>query len=236
MSTIAEQLVALAQCKSDIKSSIIAKGVTVSNSDPFSSYAAKIQAIPTGGGAPNLFFEWDFTKTPARTLNGVVYDSNGAHFQAGSGAPLAYIVIPFGKSDMTIELDTTQMNVWTGYHRRFIMANPTDGFIYRNTGTGSWSFYAGTSIGWEDSSLATGIFNETCTIGVYIDSTNHWHIYKNGTLLWEPTNPLPLITYDGSTVGGGNSAWFIGSPESKALVQSDFTAMRLYTGNKYAAA
>ena len=234
MSTIAEQLAALAQIKSDIKDAIIDKGVPVSDSDPFSDYATKIGQISGGGSPSNLFFEWDFTKTPARTLNGVVYNSSGAHFQAGTGAPEACIVIPFGKSDMTLELDTTRMNMWTGYHRRFIMANPESGLIYRNTG--KWSFYAGTTYGWQDSSLATGIFNETCTIGVYIDSTDHWHIYKNGTLLWEPTNPLPLITWDGAGPSGGNLVWYIGSSGGQALLQSDFTAMRLYTGNKYAAA
>lgn len=57
MSTIAEQLAALAQIKADIKSAIIAHGVSVSDSDPFSSYATKIGQISGGSGIPGYEFK-----------------------------------------------------------------------------------------------------------------------------------------------------------------------------------
>lgn len=50
MSTIAEQLAELAQVKADIKAAIIDKGVAVSDSDAFSTYATKIGQISGGGG------------------------------------------------------------------------------------------------------------------------------------------------------------------------------------------
>ena len=51
MATIAEQLTSLANTKAAIKDAIIAKGVAVADTDPFSAYAGKIGQI-SGGGAP----------------------------------------------------------------------------------------------------------------------------------------------------------------------------------------
>jgi hypothetical protein len=55
MATIAEQLTSLANTKTAIKDAIVAKGVTVADTDPFSGYAAKIGQI-SGGGAPATKF------------------------------------------------------------------------------------------------------------------------------------------------------------------------------------
>ena len=50
MATIAEQLTSLANTKTAIKDAIVAKGVTVADTDPFSAYPAKISQIQAGGG------------------------------------------------------------------------------------------------------------------------------------------------------------------------------------------
>lgn len=50
MATIAEQLTSLANTKTAIKDAIVAKGVTVADTDPFSAYAGKIGQIQAGGG------------------------------------------------------------------------------------------------------------------------------------------------------------------------------------------
>ena len=50
MATIAEQLTSLANTKTAIKDAIVAKGVTVADSDPFSAYPTKIGEIQGGGG------------------------------------------------------------------------------------------------------------------------------------------------------------------------------------------
>ena len=48
MATIAENLQTILNIKSDIKNAIIAKGVSVADSDGFGTYASKIQSIETG--------------------------------------------------------------------------------------------------------------------------------------------------------------------------------------------
>lgn len=50
MGSVADKLSKLMETKSAIKSAITAKGVTISDSDPFSSYAGKIAQIEGGGG------------------------------------------------------------------------------------------------------------------------------------------------------------------------------------------
>ena len=55
MATIAEQLTSLANTKTAIKDAIVAKGVAVADTDPFSAYPAKIGEI-SGGGAPATKF------------------------------------------------------------------------------------------------------------------------------------------------------------------------------------
>ena len=54
MGTIADKLNLLLNTKAAIKSAIIGKGQTVADSDPFSAYPSKIQAIETGIQLPTL--------------------------------------------------------------------------------------------------------------------------------------------------------------------------------------
>ena len=50
MATIAENLKSISDSKAAIKTAIIAKGVAVSDSDAFATYANKISSITGGGG------------------------------------------------------------------------------------------------------------------------------------------------------------------------------------------
>ena len=66
MGTITDKLNKLAETKSAIKTAIVNKGVAVSDSDTFASYASKIASI-SGGGS-----------TPTEGIYGVfIYDTNG---------------------------------------------------------------------------------------------------------------------------------------------------------------
>lgn len=56
MATIAEQLTSLAETKTAIKDAIVEKGVEVSDTDTFRSYADKIGQIQAGGGEPATKF------------------------------------------------------------------------------------------------------------------------------------------------------------------------------------
>ena len=54
MATVAENLQTILDIKSDIKTAIINKGVSVADSDSFTTYADKIESIETGGGSSVL--------------------------------------------------------------------------------------------------------------------------------------------------------------------------------------
>lgn len=56
MGTIAEKLTYLNDTKTAIKNAVVAKGVSVSDTDTFRSYADKIGQIESGGGAPATKF------------------------------------------------------------------------------------------------------------------------------------------------------------------------------------
>lgn len=56
MATIAEQLTSLAETKTAIKDAIVNRGVAVSDTDTFRSYADKIGQIQAGGGEPATKF------------------------------------------------------------------------------------------------------------------------------------------------------------------------------------
>ena len=58
MGTITDKLNKLAETKSAIKTAIVNKGVTVTDTDTFASYADKISSITSGGGGG---YEFDFT-------------------------------------------------------------------------------------------------------------------------------------------------------------------------------
>ena len=58
MGTITDKLNKLAETKSAIKTAIVNKGVSISDTDTFASYADKINSISSGGGGG---YEFDFT-------------------------------------------------------------------------------------------------------------------------------------------------------------------------------
>lgn len=60
MGTIAEQINYLAETKTAIKDALVAKGVSVADTDTFRSYAEKIGEIQSGGGESTI----EYWKTP----------------------------------------------------------------------------------------------------------------------------------------------------------------------------
>ena len=61
MATVAENLQTILDIKNDIKDAIIAKGVSVADSDGFGTYASKIESIETGGGSGSTADGFDFS-------------------------------------------------------------------------------------------------------------------------------------------------------------------------------
>lgn len=167
----------------------------------------------TGGGGDE-YLSLDLTKFSGVSFNEVTYDSNGANFNSTS----SYFRLGQPKNnEQTIEVDVTKLQLTSGTHRRFIMSNETDGFIYRSTGV--WGFYTGN---WDDSSITDGSFFDNSTVGIYIDVNMKWHIYKDGVLVFEPRRALTV-----------NYAFWIGSSDN-SINNAIIPAVRLYFGNKYA--
>ena len=83
MSNIAQQLVDLNTVKSNIKTSIIAKGISVSASDAFNTYPSKIDAI-TGGGATNSETFHIGTGMSGTGLNSLAIDSSNYIYAGGA--------------------------------------------------------------------------------------------------------------------------------------------------------
>lgn len=73
MATIAEQLTSLANTKTAIKDAIVAKGVSVADTDPFSAYPAKIGEI--SGGAPATKFGASLDSLLGVVVDGVLQKS-----------------------------------------------------------------------------------------------------------------------------------------------------------------
>jgi hypothetical protein len=142
-------------------------------------------------GASSDVEYWDLSESFTGTLHGIVSTARNVTMQSEGTDFTASGVIRFGIGwdGMTIEIETGDLQLSAGSHRRFVMIgaeNTGVGFIYRSTG--KWAFY--TNSGWVDSTETDGSFFDNCLVKIHIDSTGHWHIYKDGVLFWEPSSVL----------------------------------------------
>jgi len=133
---------------------------------------------------------WDLSASLIGTLHGIVSRSRNVTMQSGGADFVASSAIRFGIgwNGMTIEIETGNLQLTAGSHRRFVMLgadNTGVGFIYRDNG--KWGFYAS---GWVESTETDGSFFDNCLVKIHIDATGHWHIYKDGVLFWEPVSAL----------------------------------------------
>ena len=94
MGTITDKLNKLAETKSAIKTAIINKGVAVSDSDTFASYADKIASISGSGGSGDLdFSKLGYDSTPAVIAEGMAagealynrFNPNSSSWEAALG-------------------------------------------------------------------------------------------------------------------------------------------------------
>lgn len=175
-------------------------------------YNEVVVNVPSGGSNP-AFIDYDFTKCIG-TVNKITYSSIGATFPSSTGA--AFLLLPARKNDITIYIDVGEMNLSSGTHRRFLMRDSSNGFIYRSTGV--WSVYMNS---WEDSQLTDGSLFNNSKVKFYIDANGYWHIYKNNILIWEPATQIPLLS----------SELQIGSETGAPIINSTLTGLRIYDGN-----
>lgn len=196
-------------------STLIAKSITQNgtyNASDDSADGYSQVTVNVSGGSSLALIDYDFTKLSG-TSRGVTYNSNGATFPNSPGSK-AYIPI-LAYPDITIYIDVGNMNFPdTNYHRRFIMRDYSDGFIYRTTG--KWAFYSGS---WEESDITDNSYFSNSKVKVYIDSSQKWHIYKNNILVFEPTNALAI------------NDLMIGSSEQYSIIGAVITGARVYQGD-----
>ena len=79
MGTTADKLNKLEETKAAIKTAITNKGVEVSDSDTFASYADKINSIPTGGGGDLDFSQLGYSYTPEYIQKG--YEAGKKYYE-----------------------------------------------------------------------------------------------------------------------------------------------------------
>lgn len=201
MSTISENLLALAQCKADIKAAIIAKGVEVLDSDAFSTYATKISQIPSGGGRNPIYY-WDFTSNDplVDTLQGKVATLNGTggSFDAGGYQGVsATSFIKFGiplRCYTKVEVEVGSMfDNGIDHNAPFICygtssGSSTDGLKYLKV-SGYWALW--TTSNWENMGIGgnTSYFqNSKVTVG--LDFYRHMYVMKDDVLLYTSTGTI----------------------------------------------
>lgn len=178
----------------------------------YDGFSSVIADVPTSGKSES-FINYDFTKCIG-TINQITYSSIGATFPSSTGA--AFLLLPARKNDITIYIDVGKMNLSSGTHRRFLMRDSSNGFIYRSTGV--WSVYMNS---WEDSQLTDGSLFNNSKVKFYIDANGYWHIYKNNILIWEPATRMSLLS----------SELQIGSTTGTSIINSILTGLRIYDGN-----
>ena len=105
MSTVTEQLAALIQIKANIREAINAKGVTVTEADPFYIYASKILEIGGGESTPPTYSPYRTIAEQLTTLNQIKIDIRNAIISKGVSVP---VDTPFADyADKILEINLT---------------------------------------------------------------------------------------------------------------------------------
>lgn len=174
-----------------------------------------------GSGGGDAFLSYDFTKVGTFTVHGVEMSANGAEFNAATDY-FKLIDADYKRSDITMYIDTGDLVIPSGTsaHQRFITGaqQSNSGLIWRYS-ENVWAIYDGSN--WTASEITDPAFFDKCTFKIYIDASNYWHIYKNGTLVLESSAAIPISTY----------AIYLGSSSGQSLTTGIIKGIRIYSGN-----
>ena len=182
MATIAEQLTSLANTKTAIKDAIVAKGVAVADTDPFSAYAGKIGQISGGGETPAEEWQpnpnwWDIkkileedTRNYAGKVGVILYNINDvsnftlspSNMTAVATSDGAFYTYADNGANVSHNWDTTQdKDDGRGFKTRWVI-------YYYTTDTTSDSFSQNsTKFGWEYNYIAYLVLRINCSSGNY---------------------------------------------------------------------
>jgi len=146
---------------------------------------------------------YDFTQSLVDSVNGFTAVLRSSSTRDDSGVHLttqwSYMITPNRVfACMNIDLEITGSVRGGSDHARLVMFSNNSGLIYRNTGI--WSFY--NSIDWSDSSITDFNYFDDHVLRVFIDSTYHWHIYRDNDLVFEPA----LVADSGGPLWLGSSS------------------------------
>lgn len=171
-----------------------------------------------GSGGGDSFLSYDFTKWSGKEINNVLFSETGATFKTYNGRiPIYSGLINF--NDFTLYIDTGDLHVNSTYgnHQRFLTggSGTSNGLIYEKT-RHVWSIYNGNT--WEYSEISDATYFDNCTIKLYVDENNVWHIYKNGVLAIE------------GVTGFGSASFIIGAVEY-SIKNAVLYGARLYNGD-----
>ena len=194
------------------QSFIIPNGTIPISQNGLASVAGYAYAnVNVSGGGSAYLVNIDFTQAAESfTANNVNVSNAGAYFNTGA----AYFYVPFIGGGRTIEIDVASSAMATGANHRFVMRNTTDGFGWHNA-NGKWGFYSNSAWATDTTITDVNYFNNS-TVKIFIDSSNYWHIYKDGTLIYEPNR-----------AGAPVASWIIGSTGTSVNGMT-ITGLRVY--------
>lgn len=169
-----------------------------------------------GAGGGNSFLSCDFTKWGNRDIYEVLYSEAGAVFKNSSGRVRIYESTSY-LTDFTLYIDTGDLHInnTASNHQRFLMGGTANGLIFEKTNH-VWGIYNGNT--WEYSEISDATYFDNCTIKLYVDANNVWHIYKNGVLVIE------------GVTGFGSTSFLIGASEY-SIRNAVLYGARLYNGD-----
>ena len=182
MATIAENLSRIQSAKTDIKTAIEAKGVTVSSSATIDTYATYVSQISGGGGGTS--YETEFKGLIDRTISGSLTIPNGA----ASVGDYAFYECS-GLTDVTIPSSVTSIGSYAFYNCKGLRSVVIPVGI-TSIGTYAFSRIAGYNKSVDISSI---------DLSNVPPSTSFTHIFENSYIHGNITIPNSLL--NGSTSG-----------------------------------
>lgn len=204
MGTIADKLNLLLNTKAAIKAAIIGKGQTVADSDPFSAYPAKIQAIETGIQLPTL----TSPGTAADLLAGKELIDQDGNQLTGTMPSLTEQTITPGVSDQVIAAGRyLSGEVTVSGDSNLVAANIKSGvniFGVNGSFTGQYKFGYFSGINpYADKEFRISVDSDIAqVVGFAVKLTNNFEAIQN--------EMLGCIWWDNGTVNGGNMGIFNG--------------------------
>lgn len=175
--------------------------------------------------------DWDFKESLVDSVNGYTATLMGGASRDSNGVKIVgdgqYLKFPFGifGFPMTFEMKmgTMDKQFGTGRHGRFFIFGSGEtsgdkGFVYKHQDS-YWSFY---DTAWATSSTITDPnYFSNSTVKLEFDNEGHWKMYKDGVLLYLPSQ---------TSVISAPRYLSIGSPSYQSFYNMTIESLKVYVG------